>query len=54
MSLVAREPLNAEQRRNRRLRNIAIGAAVAGIALMFYAITIVKMASGIHEIVSPR
>ena len=39
--------LSPAQQRNRRLRNIAIGAAVAFVAVLFYAITIVKMSSGI-------
>jgi hypothetical protein len=36
--------LSPAQERNRRLRNFAIGAAVALVAVLFYAITIVKMA----------
>ena len=47
MSVVATDPagvpLTAKQLRNRRLRNIAIGLAVAFLAALFYAITIVKM-----------
>ena len=39
--------LSPAQQRNRRLRNFAIGGAVAFVALLFYAITIVKMSSGI-------
>jgi len=39
-------PLTPAQLRNRRLRNIAIGLAVAFLAVLFYAITIVKMAPG--------
>jgi hypothetical protein len=39
--------LNPAQARNRRLRNIAIGSAVAFVAILFYAITLVKMAPGI-------
>ncbi len=39
--------LTPAQLRNRRLRNIAIGLAVAFVAGLFYAITIVKMGSGI-------
>ena len=38
--------LTAAQQRNRRLRNIAIGVAVAFLAALFYAITIVKLAPG--------
>lgn len=37
-------PLTPAQLRNRRLRNIAIALAVAFLAALFYAITIVKMA----------
>ncbi len=40
-------PLTAAQQRNRRLRNVAIGLAVAFLAMLFYAITIVKMGSGL-------
>jgi hypothetical protein len=40
-------PLTPAQQRNRRLRNIAIGLAVAFLAALFYAITIVKMAPGL-------
>ena len=36
--------LSPAQERNRRLRNIAIGAAVGFVAVLFYAIHIVKMA----------
>ncbi len=39
-------PLSPAQQRNRRLRNIAIGLAVAALAALFYGITIVKMAPG--------
>ena len=45
MSAVASDPLTDAQRRNKRLRNIAIGLAVAGLAALFYAITIVKLAA---------
>ncbi len=47
MSAVRSDPaggLTPAQLRNRRLRNIAIGLAVAFLAATFYAITIVKMA----------
>ena len=33
--------------RNRRLRNIAIGLGVAFLAVLFYAITIVKLGPGV-------
>ncbi len=42
-----RAALTPAQIRNRRLRNIAIGVAVAFIAALFYAITIVKIGPGI-------
>lgn len=37
--------LTPEQQRSRRLRNIAIGLAVAALVLLFYVITIVKLGS---------
>ncbi len=40
-------PLTPQQIRNRRLRNIAIGLAVAFLAVLFYAITIVKIGPGV-------
>jgi hypothetical protein len=39
--------LTPEQMRNRRMRNIAIGVAVAFLAVLFYAITIVKIGPGV-------
>ncbi len=36
--------LSPAQQRNRRLRNLAIGLAVGFVAVLFYAVTIVKMA----------
>jgi hypothetical protein len=42
-------PLTPAQLRNRKLRNIAIGLAVAFLAALFYAITIVKMAPGLMK-----
>ena len=36
--------LTPEQMRNRRMRNIAIGLSVGGMAALFYAITIVRLA----------
>jgi hypothetical protein len=39
--------LTPAQSRNRRLRNIAIGSSVAFLAILFYAITLVKLAPGI-------
>jgi hypothetical protein len=51
VSLVSDEPrggpLTPAQLRNRRLRNLAIGLAVAFLAVLFYAITIVKLAPGL-------
>jgi hypothetical protein len=35
--------LNAEQRRRRRARSIALALVLAGFALLFYAVTIVKL-----------
>ncbi len=35
--------LTADQMRNRRRRNLAIGLSVAFLAVLFYAITIVKL-----------
>ena len=37
--------LTADQLRNRRRRNFAIGLSVAFLAALFYAITIVKLGS---------
>ena len=48
MSDVAPRPaLTPAQLRNRRLRNLAIGLAVAFVAVLFYAITIVKIGPGV-------
>ena len=50
MTAVTPDPtggLTPAQLRNRRLRNIAIGLAVAFLAALFYAITIVKFAPGL-------
>ncbi len=35
--------LTADQKRNRRRRNFAIGLSIAFLAALFYAITIVKL-----------
>ena len=35
--------LSAEQRRRRRARSIALALVLAGFALLFYAVTIVKL-----------
>ena len=57
MNALAKEPfggpLTPAQLRNRRLRNIAIGLAVAFLAALFYAITIVKMVPGAFLKASP-
>jgi hypothetical protein len=39
--------LTPQQLRNRRLRNIAIGLAVGLLAILFYAVTIVKLGPGV-------
>lgn len=39
--------LTPKQLRNRRLRNIAIGFSVGLLAVLFYAITIVKLGPGV-------
>jgi hypothetical protein len=48
MSMIEKMPpanagLTADQMRNRRRRNLAIGLSVAFLAALFYAITIVKL-----------
>jgi ribosomal protein L30E len=35
--------LSAEQRRRQRARSIALALVLAGVALLFYAVTIVKL-----------
>ncbi len=37
--------LTPQQARSRRLRNIAIGLLIGGLALLFYVITIAKLGS---------
>ncbi|OWV64707.1 protoheme IX farnesyltransferase [Rhizobium sp. R634] len=39
--------LTETQRKSRRNRNIALGLALAGLVILFYAITIVKFSAGI-------
>jgi hypothetical protein len=39
--------LTEEQKRRRRARSIAIGVALAALALLFYAVTIVKLGPGV-------
>ena len=41
--------LTPRQLRNRRLRNLAIGLAVAFLAVLFYVITIVKVGPGVFK-----
>ncbi len=41
--------LTPQQIRNRRLRNIAIGTAIAALAILFYVITIVKVGPGVFR-----
>ena len=35
--------LNERQLRNRRMRNIAIGLCIAGLVVLFYVITVIKV-----------
>ena len=44
--MVDRIDLTEAQRKSRRNRNIAIGVALAGLVVLFYAVTIIKMAPG--------
>jgi hypothetical protein len=39
--------LTARELRSRRARNIAVGLAIAALAALFYAVTIVKLGPGI-------
>lgn len=39
--------LTAEQERSRRARNIAIGVTVALLAVLFYAITVVRLGGAV-------
>jgi hypothetical protein len=39
--------LTPQQARNRRLRNIAIGLCIGLLAVLFYAVTIVKLGPGV-------
>lgn len=38
-----------EQKRRQRGRSIAIGLALAGLVLLFYVITLVKMGPGVFD-----
>ena len=44
--MVEKIDLTDSQRRSRRNRSLAIGLALGGLALLFYAVTIIKMAPG--------
>jgi len=44
--MVDRIDLTEAQRKSRRNRNIAIGVALAALVVLFYAVTIIKMAPG--------
>jgi hypothetical protein len=44
--MIDRIDLTEAQRKSRRNRNIAIGVALAALAILFYAVTIIKMAPG--------
>lgn len=39
--------LTAEQRRSRRTRSIVLALVLAGFAILFYAVTIVKLGPGV-------
>ena len=39
--------LTEEQKRRRRARSIAIGLALGALAILFYAVTIVKLGPGV-------
>ena len=41
--------LSPAQLRNRKMRNVAIGLAVAFLAVLFYVITIVKVGPGVFQ-----
>ncbi|MCB1447642.1 MAG: hypothetical protein KDJ87_18120 [Rhizobiaceae bacterium] len=44
--MVDRIDLTDAQRKSRRNRSIAIGVALGGLAILFYAVTIIKMVPG--------
>jgi hypothetical protein len=44
--MVEKIDLTEAQRKSRRNRNIAIGVALAALVVIFYAVTIIKMAPG--------
>ena len=41
--------LTEEQKRSRRSRNIALGLIVAGLVVMFYVITVVKLGGAVLQ-----
>jgi hypothetical protein len=44
--MVDKIDLTDAQRKSRRNRSFAIGLALGGLAILFYAVTIIKMAPG--------
>jgi hypothetical protein len=44
--MVDKIDLTEAQRKSRRNRNIAIGVVLAALVVLFYAVTIIKMAPG--------
>ena len=44
--MVDKIDLTEAQRKSRRNRNIAIGVVLGGLVILFYAVTIIKMAPG--------
>jgi hypothetical protein len=44
---LADDPQNAEQLRRKRMRSIAIALALAGLVLLFYAATIVRLGGNV-------
>jgi len=44
--MVDKIDLTEAQRKSRRNRNVAIGVALAALVVLFYAVTIIKMAPG--------
>lgn len=41
--------LTEEQKKRRRARNVAIGFALAGLVILFYVVTVVKMGVNILD-----
>ncbi|MDB5550784.1 MAG: hypothetical protein JWL86_768 [Rhizobium sp.] len=44
--MVDKIDLTEAQRKSRRNRNVAIGVVLGGLVVLFYAVTIIKMAPG--------